>query len=554
MNRKGFTLIELLAVITILSLVALVTSISVANMVKESKNELSSTQMKSIKAAAESWGADNISDLPTGNSCSYITLNDLKDEGLLDSNITDPKNKSIISNDLKIKITSKLNGKGKSIISYEVNPTNTNNCTYIGSPLYVDVPDGLTPVIYVDESTEDEPTKGYWKVPEFNEEWYNYDEQMWANAVVLGKGKSKKPGEKVKVEGEHPEALMMLVYIPRYEYRIVGQYGTHSNGVEGTAESPGEIEVKFINNSQTKADDDYILHPAFDFGGQQLSGIWVGKFELSHNVKTNGGFECGPSSCPEAAGLEILPNKSSLTKGAVSSFYYIIKSIEINTSAYGLYNVDTHMMKNSEWGAVAYLSQSRYGKYENSNYEGANKRIYCSGQYITGNSSGVPTLEDSSYTDCSYNKMTDLGLDENNYKRGQCGPGGSTTGTIYGIYDMNGSNYEYLMGAYGTDYPTVNSSESLFSNDTFTSETINKKYYDLYKTSNLNTACNTNEECLGHALSETNGWYGISGTMLDSTNPWVERGSRYSSSIFLYNKEDGSAKTTTSSRAVFTVK
>ena len=38
--------------------------------------------------------------------------------------------------------------------------------------------------------------------------------------------------------------------------------------------------------------------------------------------------------------------------------------------------VDTHAMKNLEWGAVAYLSQSKYGKYGNPNYEGANKRCF----------------------------------------------------------------------------------------------------------------------------------------------------------------------------------
>jgi hypothetical protein len=38
--------------------------------------------------------------------------------------------------------------------------------------------------------------------------------------------------------------------------------------------------------------------------------------------------------------------------------------------------VETHMSKNDEWGAVAYLSQSTYGKYGNTSYTGANKEIY----------------------------------------------------------------------------------------------------------------------------------------------------------------------------------
>ena len=38
-------------------------------------------------------------------------------------------------------------------------------------------------------------------------------------------------------------------------------------------------------------------------------------------------------------------------------------------------NIDTHMIKNTEWVIVAYLSQSKYGKYGNENYTGADKEV-----------------------------------------------------------------------------------------------------------------------------------------------------------------------------------
>lgn len=125
--------------------------------------------------------------------------------------------------------------------------------------------DGLIPVAYDGEN---------WVVVSplnKNNEWYDYDEQKWANAVVLGSGKTKKPGDIVTVEGDNPDALMMLVYIPRYEYKIEGQYGIHTDGRPGTANEPGEIEVKFINNSQTIADEGYIMHPAFDFDRKKVA-------------------------------------------------------------------------------------------------------------------------------------------------------------------------------------------------------------------------------------------------------------------------------------------
>ena len=73
----------------------------------------------------------------------------------------------------------------------------------------------------------------------------------------------------------------MFVYIPRYEYKIEGQYGTHTDGTVGTAELPGEIKVNFVPKSRTTETSGYIMHPAFTFGSTQQSGIWIGKFETS---------------------------------------------------------------------------------------------------------------------------------------------------------------------------------------------------------------------------------------------------------------------------------
>lgn len=128
MNKKGFTLVELLAVIIILTLLALLTSTAVTKLVKDSKEKLSNAQLRLIESAAEAWGADNLAKLPETGSCGYLTLQDLKEYGFIDSNILDPNNSQLISDDLKIKITTTTSSYGNSITNYEVNPKSVEGC------------------------------------------------------------------------------------------------------------------------------------------------------------------------------------------------------------------------------------------------------------------------------------------------------------------------------------------------------------------------------------------------------------------------------------------
>ena len=148
MNKKGFTLVELLAVIIILSLLALLTSTAVTKLVKDAKDDLSSTQIELIKSAAQTWGADNLTGLPKAGKCSYLTVGNLKDYGLIDSNIKNFNTNTPIRDDLKIKISTSINkNTGKLITTYEVDPENINGCykqAYAnGEVVYYDVVHGI---------------------------------------------------------------------------------------------------------------------------------------------------------------------------------------------------------------------------------------------------------------------------------------------------------------------------------------------------------------------------------------------------------------------------
>lgn len=131
MNKKGFTLVELLAVIVILAALALITTTSITKILKDSKEDLYNTQIIALKSTVENWGSDNLDKLPETDNCVYLTLKDLREDGLIDYSIKDPRTNEEFPEDLKFKITTKLNKRSKKITTYEVNPDSIDGCTYV---------------------------------------------------------------------------------------------------------------------------------------------------------------------------------------------------------------------------------------------------------------------------------------------------------------------------------------------------------------------------------------------------------------------------------------
>ena len=367
-----------------------------------------------------------------------------------------------------------------------------------------------------------------------NNDWYNYNELKWANAITVSESTRNNyleasNGTVIKMD----DIETMWVWIPRYSYSIGSEDGTNYYGKQGkfldttpTKALPGEIDIKFVsenvkNRGSAKyivnegiSEDDWYTPDAFTFGDEELRGIWVGKFETS---SSNPSAWIGGSNTTELDPM-IKPNVTSWRSINVSNAFNVSLKMNDKGNRYGFSsNVDTHMMKNSEWAVVSYLSQSKYGKLGNENFSGANKEVYQnkSDQYITGCSYGSPSNANTDYG-CQYTYDIDIN-----------GTGASTTGTIYGIYDMSGGAWEYVMGNF---------------NDTIAAGGFTSmpdlKYYDKYTSDNVSTACNGNE-CISHGLSETSNWYSDYPSVIDSTRPWLLRsGSSYNdfeAGIFLFD-------------------
>ena len=491
MKKNAFTLIELLAVIIILSIIFLIAVPFIAKVINTAKEKSNEESVKLYGHALENAVSDYYVNHP---ETMEISLEQIKEEKLL------KYNGSRIDCDIV-----QISKKKVYLSSCKVNDKEVDY-TYGKYDPAPELDNGLVPIEYKNNK---------WVVAnKYSSTWYNYDKQKWANAVILNPGIIKTEGETLDVE---LDVAMMFVWIPRYEYKIEGQYGKG-----GTQKLPGEIEINFIPKNITESkDSNYIVHPAFKFGDEQLNGFWVAKFELSNSSEINyAKLSENNRSLNELKidTLKVLPNQEESKYRYLSDYIEAIMNIK-NIKEFGLNGVDTHVIKNSEWGAVAYLSQSKYGKYGNNDYEGANKEVFNNNSYLYKTGISLEDPEDSDSV-CEYDNFKNLGVDLNGYKMGQCGPRTSTTGNIYGVYDMSGGAWEYVMGVYSeTDVDLINIS-NLENKEPDISLELEKKYFDLYTSSDL-----SNGSYYGHALSETAGWYSdkkVDSISLD--NPFIRRG------------------------------
>ncbi len=372
-----------------------------------------------------------------------------------------------------------------------------------------------------------------------NANWYDYDLGRWANAVTVSSAtRSNYMSAPVGSTIAMTDIETMWVWIPRYSYTIGSEDGTNYYGKQGsylttapTQALPGEIDVKFISKEEkdtgtpqykvSEGVSGWRTPDAFTFGSDELSGIWVGKFETSSSEPS---AENGGGNVTTLDSI-IKPNVTSWRGIQVANIGEVGRKVSATGNRYGFSsNLDSHAMKNDEWGAVSYLSQSKYGKLGNRDFTGTNKEIYPnkSREYITGCSYG--TIDDINTTGCQYT-----------YDIKESGTGASMTGTIYGIYDMSGGAWEYVMGdyapngnkysgnttAYNSGYTGLLADDSIFTGKNW----LEDKYYNFYTTNNLLTACSGNS-CLSHASAEVENWYNDAMLfyLLSKERPWMLRG------------------------------
>ena len=364
-----------------------------------------------------------------------------------------------------------------------------------------------------------------------SENWYNYCDKRWANAVILEDNTNYKAGDTIS----ESDIQSYFVWIPKYKYKLWNT-GTSSKGVH-------EIEIVFDETDTTDIEGvscktpmvsgetgnckngEYMTHPAFISMG--VKGFWVGKYET------------GYKGAASEATAQVNANDSS--KIIVKPNVYSWRNITVYNAFLNSYNyqrnLDSHMMKNTEWGAVAYLSHSKYGKNaeininNNSNYKTGYSALPSTNQQTYPGTSGDGATHNSAYN-------TDIGYLA------------STSGNISGVYDMSGGAWEYV-SAYITGKP----GSSGFSTTTLAN--YDSKYFDVYNTSS--TVSTYQYRILGDATGEMgpfknyldsdntsrwhSSWYSDISGFAETSNPWFYRGGRHTygalSGIFGFLKQTG---------------
>ena len=252
-------------------------------------------------------------------------------------------------------------------------------------------------------------------------------------------------------------------------------------------------------------------------------------------------------------------------------------------------------MKNSEWGAVAYLTYSLFGKCTEAGCE----EVYIN-NVTTGYLGGTATFSGqwqygASITGCSASTVS-AGTSSNQkscasgYAYNESSNKASTTGNISGIYDMSGGAWEYVMGviedasgnpmsgrheAWNSGFngtygcPTCESHTSLSKTNGIEFPT-DTRYYDLYVPNS--TALNDDtwyKYGNGHlgdgnkeiAISKTNSssgdrglWYQDYARFPTAAHPWVTRGGGFDdgagAGVFDFARDYGSANSYVGFRVV----
>ena len=190
-----------------------------------------------------------------------------------------------------------------------------------------------------------------------NYQWYDYNNKMWANSVLV-KDLQTYQESKLGTTIQEEDIAAFYVWIPRYKYQVWNIAGEdnlankYQQGISIEFElgKTDSGEITCTNQSCVGNNGEWVTHPAFT--QKNIKGFWVAKYETK-----------GTSTNP------IIKD----TGTPLTNYSY---EQALNTSLkfldYNINDLNMELMTNLDWGAVVYLSYSKYGSY----VENSDRNIY----------------------------------------------------------------------------------------------------------------------------------------------------------------------------------
>ena len=378
--------------------------------------------------------------------------------------------------------------------------------------------------------------------------WYDYSAQKWANAVT---------------KDSNGNITGYWVWIPRYAYKIETNRYTNTVGkisvkfLQGTTnkdESNAEISTAYPETTGATMSA-YVVHPSFINGtlnhymngewDKEISGYWVAKYPAGFQANTitnnNGTLSTTISNSSDTV---VYSNKNytsynaNMTTNALSQnltssgyasqklsypvfkpltyaynnistgdAYTISKEIASASSFYGLNSTktDSHQMKNSEWGAVAYLTQSSCGRNET--------EVNLNNYYTTESSPWRTAITGMCTNGTSGSKSTTLG----NAYNTTVGVKGSSTANVTGIYDLNGCVWERTAAYISNGNASLSSYGKSYANTTANAngyQTLSTKWATVYPYNSSSDSYTNNYSVYSGKKSTT---YGFGDAVLETS-------------------------------------
>ena len=378
--------------------------------------------------------------------------------------------------------------------------------------------------------------------------WYDYSAQKWANAVT---------------KDSNGNITGYWVWIPRYAYKIETNRYTNTVGkisvkfLQGTTnkdESNAEISTAYPETTGATMSA-YVVHPSFINGtlnhymngewDKEISGYWVAKYPAGFQANTitnnNGTLSTTISNSSDTV---VYSNKNytsynaNMTTNALSQnltssgyasqklsypvfkpltyaynnistgdAYTISKEIASASSFYGLNSTktDSHQMKNSEWGAVAYLTQSSCGRNET--------EVNLNNYYTTESSPWRTAITGMCTNGTSGSKSTTLG----NAYNTTVGVKGSSTDNVTGIYDLNGCVWERTAAYISNGNASLSSYGKSYANTTANAngyQTLSTKWATVYPYNSSSDSYTNNYSVYSGKKSTT---YGFGDAVLETS-------------------------------------